>query len=232
VATVVIAIVKRLVRGVPPLITKVGGFAAIATFTVGLVLAVTSSARMQRSNLLYYNAVWRRWLGRWLFRVAGIGLRRARVTTPTADIAALIAAVSEAAPSSDRGALNAAADLFARLSARAADLLMRERELDRTMAEAVAPPTRLAPSTAAPASQSAGGAVAGTLLERRSLGVEELRTARDETAEQRASVEIAADNLRIQLLRLRARVGTIGELEQDLVTARRLLDAAPRSAAR
>jgi hypothetical protein len=218
VATVVIAIVKRFVRGVPPLIIKVGGFAAIVTFTVGLVLAVTSSARMQRSNLLYYNAVWRRWFGRWLFRVAGIGLRRARVTAPTADIAALIAAVSDAAPASDRGALNAAAELFARLSERAADLLVRERELDRTMAEAV--------SIAAPASRPAGGAVASALLERRSLGVEELRTARDEAAEQRASVEMAADNLRIQLLRLRARIGSIGELEQDLVTARRLLDPA------
>lgn len=55
----------------------IGGVAAIVTFAIALVVAVTRSARMQRSSLLYYNAVWRRWLGRWLFRVAGIGLERA-----------------------------------------------------------------------------------------------------------------------------------------------------------
>jgi hypothetical protein len=109
--------------------------------------------------------------------------------------------------------VNAAAELFAQLSERAADLLVRERALDQAMAEAGAPPVHV---------------VASALLERRSLGVEQLRTARDEAAQQRANVEIAADNLRIQLLRLRARTGSIGELEQDLGTARGLLDAAPR----
>jgi hypothetical protein len=173
---------------------------------------------MQRSNLLYYSAVWRRWFGRWLFRVAAIGLRRARVTAPTTDVETLIADVADAAPPSARAALNAAAEVFGRLSARAADLVARERELDRAMAEAGPPPASQA--------MRAGDGVASALLERRSLGVERLRGARDEAARQRASLQLAADNLRIQLLRLRVRAGGIGELEQDLATARGLLDAA------
>ena len=223
VATAVLAILKRVVPRFPPLVVMVGGFAGIITFAAALVLAVTSSARMQRSNLLYYTAVWRRWLGRLLFRVAGIGLRRARVTAPTTDVTTLVADLSDARPSSERGALNAATELFAQLSARAADLLVRERELDQAVTEAGAPPAQVI----AAAAQGANGPGADGLLERRSLGVEQLRSARDEAARDRARMQIAADNLRIQLLRLRARAGSIGELEQDLATARALLDAAP-----
>lgn len=232
-ATIVLATLKRFVPRFPHIVIVIGGFAAIVTFAIALVVVVTRSARMQRSNLLYYNAVWRRWFGRWLFRVAGIGLRRMPVTTPTTDVATLVGDVSNAASTADRGVLNAAAELFAQLSAQAADLLVTERELDRAMAEAGAPPVLSAPLVAAAAPQRGGAghaAVPSALLERRSLGVEQLRSARDDVARRRASMQIAADNLRIQLLRLRARTGTLGELEQDIGTARGLLDAARRSA--
>jgi len=228
VAIVALTMLHRLVPTLPRPLVAVPGVAAIMAFAMGLAVAVTTSARTQRSNLFYYNAVWRRWFGRWLFGMAGIGLGRRRLTGST-DVATLLANVSDSVRSSDRAPLEEAIVLLAQLEERATDLLSRERQLDRAIAEVGAPPQLPAPIAAG---GYAAKPAAAALLERRSAGFEQLRTARDETAQGRASVQLAADNLRIQLLRLRTRTGTIGDLQHDLVAARGLLQAAAARSAR
>jgi hypothetical protein len=229
VGIVITSLLKRFVPGLPHSVVMVAGFAAIAAFMIGVMLALTGSVWMQRSNLLYYNAVWRRWFGRWLFRFAGLGLRRARVSASTPGIMTLIADLSDSVPTSDRAALRDAAELFTRLGDRASDLLLKERELDQAITEVGAPPAVPTQLGTSPLSETAStgysGTPARTLRERRSSGLAHLRAARDETAQQRASVQLAADNLRIQLLRLRAGAGTIGDLEHDVLTAHRLLES-------
>jgi eukaryotic-like serine/threonine-protein kinase len=73
---IVTSLLKRFVPAVPRVVITVAGYMAIIAFTMGIVLALASSARTQRSNLLYFSAVWRRWFGRWFFRAAGLGVRR------------------------------------------------------------------------------------------------------------------------------------------------------------
>lgn len=231
VATVVIAILKRLVPTMPRLLVVVPGWAAILTFAVGLTLAVTSSARMQRSNLFYYNAVWRRWFGRWLFAVARLGLRRPRLSTSSAG-STLFADLTDFASGSDRALIEEAVALFPQLEERAADLLLRERQLNEAIADVGAPPALPTPLVAVPGRDQgirgyAARAATDALLERRSSGFDQLRTAREEAAQGRMSLQLAADNLRIQLLRLRTRTGTISDLQHDLVAARGLLQTVP-----
>ena len=86
-ATVLIATIKRFVPGVPRTVIVVGGLAGVATVALGLMQAVTRSARMQRSNLFYYTAMWRGGFGRLLFRLAGIGLPLTSTTTRPAESA-------------------------------------------------------------------------------------------------------------------------------------------------
>ena len=226
---VLFAVLKRVAPGVPSAVVTVGGFGAVIAFTLGAVLALTSSARMQRSNLFYYSAVWRRWFGRWLFLAAAMGIRRARFAPSTsASGAALAADVAKHVPPADRAILDDAADLFDRLAERAAELLMRERELDRALAEAGAvalPESRVGASTRSTTDGEGYATLPNdALLERRSSGLEQLRAARDGMAHQRATLQIAGDNLRIQLLRLRARTGSVRDLEHDVAAARDVLE--------
>jgi len=213
VVIVMASILKRRIPTMPRLLVLGLGWAGIVAFTVGLMLAVTNSARVQRTNLLYYTAVWRRWLGRWLFGVAGLGLRRAPVVAAR-DVRSLLADVADFASAPERAAVEEALALFTRLEERAADLLSKERQLDQAIAEVGAPPSLPPP-------------LATSLLQRRSAGYEQLRAAREEAVQGRAHVQLAADNLRIQLLRLRTHTGTIGDLQPDLVAARRLLETLP-----
>ena len=74
VGTVIIAILRRRVPSVPRLLFMVAGFAGIIVFTLGMVVSMTTSTYLQRSHTLFYTAVWRRWFGRWFFRLVGRGL--------------------------------------------------------------------------------------------------------------------------------------------------------------
>ena len=108
--------------------------------------------------------------------------------------------------------MNDSAALFTRLAERASALLSKERELDQAIAEVGEPPEMLTAnlmSSVADATPTVHEMPSTTLLKRRSSGLEHLRSARDEAAHERASVQLAADNLRIQLLRLRAGAGTM-----------------------
>jgi serine/threonine-protein kinase len=234
VGTVVAAVVQRRVPGAPRLVLTVAGFGSIAVLTLGVLMSVTGSARLQRSNALFYTAVWRRWFGRWFFRIVGRGLHPERITDRRGS-RALIDDVAQTLPPGERAALAAVAAVFGQLEERAATLVARERELDRALAQAGVGVTMAAPGADSPlAAPPVGGGAAGpvgytdvALLERRSSAVEQLRVARDEVAAQRANLQLAAGNLRIQLLRLRARVGTLGDLDVDLAAARALLGSAP-----
>src|SRR5262249_59066344 len=83
VAIIALSILRRLVPSLPHLLLQLPAWAAVVTLAMGLSLALINSARVQRSNLLYYSGVWRRGFGRWLFRVAGLGLKRRRVGSST-----------------------------------------------------------------------------------------------------------------------------------------------------
>jgi serine/threonine-protein kinase len=237
---VALTVLKRVVPGVPRIIYTIAGYSAIGAFSLALTVALTGSARMQRSNALYFSAVWRRWLGRWVFRIAGIGLRKPRLASAAGlSMTTLVGDVAKLSPASAREVLGDAADLFSRLAERAAQLAIHELELDRALVDAaessmVRPLRVIAPSGTsignAPVNASPPTLQASALLERRSSSLEQLRSAREETAQERASVQLAGDNLRIQLLRLRAGTGRITELNHDVAAARALLARNERAA--
>ena len=75
---VIIGVVRRRIPSVPRLVLVSVGVGAIITFALGVIMSIAASAPIQRSNALFYTAVWRRWFGRWFFRVVGISVRRER----------------------------------------------------------------------------------------------------------------------------------------------------------
>ncbi len=72
--TVIAGFVKRYDPGASPLVITTVGLMSITVLAMGVVLALASSPRIQRSNTLFYMAVWRRWFGRLFFRLMGRGM--------------------------------------------------------------------------------------------------------------------------------------------------------------
>ena len=218
IAIIALSILRRLAPSLPHLLLQLPAWAAVVAFAMGLSLALINSARVQRSNLLYYSGVWRRGFGRSLFRVAGLGLERRRIGFSTGGT--LLAGLPDAGSSADKAVVEEAVALVSRLEGHAAELLSKQHVLDDAVANVRASPEL--PATAVPAADATRPR-ADALLARRASGLEQLRAARDGVLEERASLQLAADNIRIQLLRLRTGTATIGDLQHDLSAARLLL---------
>ncbi len=79
ITTVIVAIVRQRIPSMPRLLLVGVVVGAMLAFAVGVLMSMAASAPIQRSNALFYTAVWRRWFGRWFFRVVELlGPRRSR----------------------------------------------------------------------------------------------------------------------------------------------------------
>ncbi|MDP3773453.1 MAG: serine/threonine-protein kinase [Gemmatimonadales bacterium] len=169
----------------------------------------------------------RLWLGRvgkWLFKVAGVGVKRpalpAGATHRPTELAIGLAAdaLFESLPKETRKELKDLPALVRRLEADAQATRARVEEL-AAMLEDV--------SAEDPAAKSASlkitGAPAGAVI---AGGRQKLRddlAAQRDVAQKRLGVSVAAlENIRLDLLRLKAGVGTVDQLSADLSAAREL----------
>jgi serine/threonine-protein kinase len=161
------------------------------------------------------------WLGKVLQRVASLGARpkalAAGAHRPT-ELAIGLAAdqIFESLPKSERKALRDLPALVRRLEAEAALMRARVEELNAMIAGIG--DQALSAQSSSLRESAAGAAVGG---ERERLRAE-LEGKRDQAA-QRLSVAVAAlENIRLDLLRLKAGVGTVDQLTADLNAARDL----------
>jgi len=166
---------------------------------------------------------WDSRLGRWLFRLAGIGLPRAAVPDerddrPTELVVGLAAeALFDALPREIRRTLPDLPDVVRRLR----DDAQRARRHCDALAEALV-------AADADAVGRAWQRDAPGLAERRAAVVDDLRA--EQTRAQRRLVETVAalETIRLDLLRLRVGAGSVESITADLSAARSLSEAADR----
>ena len=176
-------------------------------FFLAMVIApaktVATLTRGMPENAGFLRRLWRGPVGRLLFGIAGLGLSRARALPP-AESAPTEAVLGRAAgdlfeqlPDEVRRGLGDVPDVLRRLEHAATSLRARRDDLSRALADA-----------------GTGGSG------RRAGLVADLEQAREQTEERLASAVGALENLRLDLLRMRARVGNTDDLTGSLEEAR------------
>ena len=213
--------------------------AAVAAFA-GFVYVVRTHVPMPRRQrkvemLRWLDRVWQGRLGEWFFAVAKApdatlfsrvrgwlgkhGVPAARPALPPPSTAPTEFVLAERAvdllrtlPPAARERLDDARDVIERLRSRIETLREREDELDTALA-------RAGELRAAAPSRDVTG-TGRTLVERRIELTNELEQARREVAGRHASALAALENIRVQLLRLHAGIGSPSDLTADLEAAR------------
>jgi len=198
--------------------------------TVSLVIALNASPRSERRSFRMAASVWRRRFTNWFFRLAGIGINRETDSRPgrsdrggaPARLAELIApSVTERFPELPA--------LVERLEKDQDALRVREVEVRRALAEAGG--DRFATEHVSSVTPTVvPGSVAGvptehSLNDRRDSLLAEMRDALGEVRARRAAIGAALENVRIQLLRLGAGVGSADDMREEVDALRRLADA-------
>jgi serine/threonine-protein kinase len=164
---------------------------------------------------------WESSLGRWLFRAAGVGLRRPGVPDdrdhrPTELVVGLaVDALYEALPKTTRRALPDLPGVVRHLREHAHRIRARCEELGEALA-------------AADASELARPRDTESLARRRSTLVHDLRAAQADAQRRLAETVAALEAIRLDLLRLRVGAGSIDGITADLAAARSLSEAAER----
>ncbi len=182
-------------------------------FFLGMVIApkttVATLTRGTPENAGFLRKLWGGRLGRWLFKLAGIGLKKPK-SLPVPDSAPTEVLLGRAAaelfeqlPKDQRARLGDVQDVIGGLERAATALRVRRDALHKGLAEAGTP----------------GG------FPRRAQLVAELETARSAVERRLATAVAALENLRLDLLRLRAGVGSPDDLTVSIEEARSVGEA-------
>ncbi len=205
--------------GGPNILVADFGF-SIAT---GLGCGLLALARLQRRrdiNGALRGWFWRSVLGRWVFRIAGIGLKRAvdpaSATFRPTEFAIGMAAdkLFEELPRALRRQLGELPEVVRMLETDAQRMRDRVEELKGILAEV---------GSERPESRSLEAALpigATRLVERRRLLREDLLAARDASQQRLADAVAALETIRLGLLRMQAGSGSVESLTGDLAAAR------------
>jgi len=210
------------------LFPTVQGAATVALGGVGVTLltlllgtAFPGQRRRPKDSLLEFRIkLWKGKLGEWVAKLAGIGLRRGALPPaaghrPTEIAIGLAAdALFAALPRETRKELKDLPAVIRRLEADARGLRARVDELNALIAGAGEDSVG-----ARSASLRAGSGAVGAA--RLKLAVD-LTAERDRVAQRLATSVAALENIRLDLLRLSAGVGTVDQISRDLTAARQI----------
>ncbi len=194
------------------------GGAVLGAVFPGRRLAAKDPARSPQAR------IWNGRLGVWFARVAAIGMKRgalppAGAHRPTEIAIGLAAdALFAALPRATRHELQELPAVIRRLEADAQGLRARVDELNALLAgagdESIGARSR--------ALRGGTAAAAGTVSEARERLRADLTAERDRAAQRLATAVAALENIRLDLLRLSAGVGTVNQVSADLTAARQL----------
>jgi hypothetical protein len=194
----------------------------IAATAIGRTAAVKLLSRRGQTPE-WWDRLWAGRLGGLLMRVAGLGLGRRergapRVLQHTEIIVGQAAeAIFDTLERHVRRQLAEVPGVLARLQAHAENLRLRLEELERTRSEAGSL-GRASRSTW----RTGGGGTHEQVRTRAEQLADSLDSAGDDARDKLAAVVAAMESIRLNLLRLRAGIGTPGDLSADLEAAREI----------
>ena len=195
-----------------------------AATAISFVVALNASPRSERRLFRVAAALWRRRFTNWYFRFAAIGLGRAPGAGPARADRVASARLVELIPASVTARFPELRALVERLERDQDALRVRETEVGRALTEAggdqavqvsaVTPTAVTARTTGPPTERS--------LHDRRAALLGEMRDALDDVRSRRAAIRAALENLRIQLLRVRAGIAAPEDLREEVEALRAL----------
>ncbi len=226
---------EALRRAVQPRSGAGKGFVVVGA--VGLLVSiggVYEAERWSRATTLGLLArgaiparLWGGAFGRWFFALAGRLTRRRNGPQPRpvdqgTTLGRQAAALVDALPTEIRKGARDMRRVIATLEEIQEALLRREHDVEASLAEAGAQLVD-ADRERVGALRAAGNVQQAELVARRVMLVESLEAARRQAAEGRAAAAAALENLRVQLLRVRAGLGRAEELLPDMDAARQVI---------
>jgi hypothetical protein len=196
-----------------------------AVNAVSIVVALNASPRSERRFFRVAASLWRRRFTNWYFRLAAIGLGRAAdAPAARADRPMASARLLELIPPSVTARFPELRALVERLERDQDALRLRETEVGRALTEAggagATPVSAVTPM--AVAARAAGPPTEHALHDRRAALLGEMRDALDGVRARRAAIGAALENLRIQLLRVRAGIAAPEDLHEEVEALRAL----------
>ena len=190
-------------------------------YSVSFVVAVSSSPKAERRFFRVAASIWRRRFANWFFRLAAIGLGRTGDERPRADVERpamrLRDLLAEGMITSQFPELPA---LVERVERDHDALRVRETEIRRALADAGVQ----APAPASNVGSASGVRLGGederasehTLRGRRDAMLADMRDTLETMQSRRTTLTAALENVRIQLLRIGAGVGSPEDMRQDI----------------
>jgi serine/threonine-protein kinase len=198
------------------------------SMTAGIGGGVLTLVRLQRRR--DYDGqlkswLWRSRLGRWVFKIAGLGLKRipdaASATFRPTEYAIGMEAdrLFEELPREMRKALSDLPDTVRKLEGDAQKMRDRVEDLNGILAQVSRerPPSKALEATPDPETSR-------QMSERRQELQDELRAARDATQQRLADAVAALETIRLSLLRMQAGSGSVESVTGDLAAAREVAD--------
>jgi hypothetical protein len=196
--------------------------------TISLVIGLNASPAAERKFFRLAAWMWQTRFARAFFRVAGIGRVRSerRGRSPNADTPSY--RLIDLAPAAVKETYPDLPDLLKRLDATQAGLRLHEAEVARALTESGGGRVD-APRLDGDRSRetTSGGFTTPTehvLEDRRVVLLGEMRDALQSTRARRATIAAALENVRIQLLRVGAGVGSADDMREELAALRRLAE--------
>jgi serine/threonine-protein kinase len=185
---------------------------------ISFVVALNASPRSERRFFRVAASIWRRRFTNWYFRLAAIGLGRAADAVPARADGRASARLVELIPPSVTARFPELRALVERLERAQDALRLRETEVGRALTEAggdrAGQVSAVTPMAAA--SRTIGPPTERALHDRRAGLLGEMRDALDDVRSRRAAISAALENLRIQLLRVRAGIAAPDDLREEV----------------
>jgi hypothetical protein len=203
--------------------------AADISNTVSLVIGLNASPRAERRMFRLAAWMWQSRFARAFFWVAGIGRARPekRGRAPNADTPSY--RLIDLAPAAVKATYPDLPELLKRLDATQSGLRQREAEVARALTESGGgrvSPARLDGDGSRETSSGGFTTPSEVALEDRRVALlDEMRDALQSTRARRTTIAAALENVRIQLLRVGAGVGTADDMREELAALRRLAES-------
>jgi serine/threonine-protein kinase len=201
-------------------------------YSVSLVVAVSSSPKAERRFFRVTASIWRRRFANGFFRLAAIGLGRTGDERPRADVERPALRLRELLAEEITAEFPELPALIERLERDHDALRVRETEVGRALAEAGGVRAEAGPiddaSPSAPYADPQSPPSEAHLDARRSAMLAEMRDTLETMRSRRTTMTAALENVRIQLLRIGAGIGSPDDMRQEVDTLRALV-AEPRA---
>ncbi|HEU4719937.1 MAG TPA: serine/threonine-protein kinase [Gemmatimonadaceae bacterium] len=196
--------------------------------TVSLVVALNTSPRTERRAFRLAAFLWQSRFADAYFRLAAIGRGRSETRTPTADRGAGESRLAGLVPPAVSARFPELKGMLRRLEQSQTALRVRELEVARALAEAGGDPVAKHLDGAPAVDRSSGeerATHAHTLERRRGALLDEMRETLATTRTRRTTIAAALENVRIQLLRIGAGIGTPDDMREEVATLRALVES-------